>query len=177
MAEKTSAKSNYVSKLSDLKPYVKETLALQDIFLSLGYDQDELFAVCSNNGLGISILKNGEHHTFPSALRPPELTRELFVEEWLNAIQIWNVSPQDERHQLVLATDVRQRAALLIAQLVDQDLIPKQAINLPCPFCGRHLFFDSTISAAGHIAPPCQKFVELDSLEFLKACRYAIEGN
>ena len=166
-----------MNKLSDLKPYIRETLALQDIFLSLGHEQDDLFVIFDGRAASVSILKNGLHHPFPAALPPPGLTKETFQTEFKEACLAWNQASQEERHQLVEESDVRKRAVHIVANLVAQDLNPIKEIDFPCPFCGGHVHADGLEGSTGHTTPPCSKFQNLEPMAFLKACRHEMTGN
>jgi len=166
-----------VSKLAELSPYVRETLALQDMLMSLGHDQDDLYVVFADNGIGMSILREEKQHPFPTALRPPELERDTFLAEWKAACAVWNESSQEDRHQLVETSDVRQRAVLIVNQLVALDLLPPQVLDFQCPFCGGLIQVNGTKSSVLHTLPTCSKFKNLDPTSFLKECHYAFDGN
>jgi hypothetical protein len=164
-------------KLDDLPKHIRETLAMQAILLQVGFEQDVLFVVLGRDGLGMAILKDGEHHVFPSALRPPDKSQSELVGEWSSACETWNASPQEDRHRLTEDSDVRKRAVPLLAQLSILGLMPTPKTDFPCPFCGEHVFACGASLSASHAAPPCKKFTELDLLSFLKQCRHAMIGN
>lgn len=45
-----------------------------------------------------------------------------------------------------------------------------EIVDAVCPFCGRGAFFvDGDVKASGHTMPPCQDFLRLDPLDFLRA--------
>ena len=166
-----------MTKLQDLPPYIKETLALQEIFLQLGHEQGDLYVVFARDALGMSVYKSGQQHMFLSALRPAGKDQDELVAEWRQACDAWNASPQDERHELVESSDARRRTGLLVGQLVILGLMPACRVEINCPFCGRRVVADRGEMSTSHAAPPCSKFLEMDTLQFLKECRYAIEGN
>jgi hypothetical protein len=50
-------------------------------------------------------------------------------------------------------------------------------VTLPCAFCGREIrAVDGTEQAIMHIRPECRKFIELDPVDFLAACRAKAES-
>ena len=164
-------------KLQDLPTHIRETLALQTILLQIGHDQDDLYVVFAKDALGISIFKNGEHHIFPSALRPADKKQNELVAEWSLACATWNESSQAEPCELTENSDVRKKAVLIIAELVDIDLMPVGKMEFSCPFCGRHVVADGANLSVLHVLPMCAKYQEMDPLKFLKECRYAMAGN
>jgi len=168
-----------MSKLSDLRPHVKETLALQAIFFQLGYDQKTLAVVYAKDALGVAVIKDGVAHAFPSVPIPAGLTSEAFSAEWKNACATWNSSPKGDRHDLVEQSSVRTRAVLILSELVARDLRPPAASQLDfcCPFCGGHVRADGDDCSVLHSLPTCSKFNSMDALEFIKNCRYIAEGN
>ena len=163
-------------KLEELPEHLKEVLALQDVLISIGYDQDQLFICPSKAGISISVYLNGKHHPFVATTVP--MTNEIeFMKRWTEVIATWNASSQEDRHLLVENSAARKSAVALLATLTTLGILPDQTISFSCPFCGRHVQGDARNYSISHTVPTCEKFNELDPLAFLREARHTTDAN
>ena len=53
-----------------------------------------------------------------------------------------------------------------------ENTVLHSVLDFNCPFCGlpAHVFNDP-VPAVAHDVPPCARFIELDVIEYLRACR------
>lgn len=164
-------------KLSELPEYLGETLALQDILISIGYDQDDLYIMCVELGIGISIVVNDKQYRIMVCAKPSYLSQNTFVDEWTKVIGIWNKSSQQERHDFIMKSAARKNSVGLLATLATQDLIPNTETAFPCPHCGETFQADSIMGTVIHSFPPCKDFNQLDRAEFISASEFERKSN
>jgi hypothetical protein len=163
-------------KLSEIPDCLKEVLALYDILLGIGYDNDNLYMKLEPDGIDIAILANDTFYPI-QATKVSTLNQNDLIAQWKTARTSWNESSQDERDELVNHTTIRQHAVFIIAWLAEKKIMPALTFDLDCPFCGKKVSADTVSYSLSHLEPTCEKFNTLDVLGFRHEAQTSVEVN
>ena len=145
---------------------------MQDILIGVGYSQDILNIFPCDDGIGVSVFLKGIHHKLlVTDTKIPDVNE--FIEQMTLATDAWNSASQEEREALVVGSEIRKEAILIMASLSVAGILPGQKIGSDCPFCGGHLEVNTEGLSVSHALPICERFDNTDASSFLRDVRHA----
>ena len=159
-------------KLAELPDHLKEVLAMQDILIGIGYSQDILSIFPCDDGIGVSVFLKGIHHKLLATDKKISDVDE-FIAPMTLATATWNSASQEEREALVVGSEIRKDAVMILASLSVAGILPGQKVGSDCPFCGKRIEVNTEGLSVSHALPICERFDKADADTFLRDVRHA----